>query len=116
METAVINGAAPSSRHGQVRPPMEALPPAVDVLVVCCGPVGATVANLLARHGVKVMVVDRSTEVFMAPRAIALDNEALREHAPAAAFARAGGRIVQITHRGQRLHLGARRVGRCSPA
>ena len=57
---------------------MEAMPPAVDVLVVGCGPVGATIANLLARHGVKVMVVDRSTEVFMAPRAIALDNEALR--------------------------------------
>ncbi|MFM0170810.1 bifunctional 3-(3-hydroxy-phenyl)propionate/3-hydroxycinnamic acid hydroxylase [Paraburkholderia sediminicola] len=57
---------------------MEAFPSAVDVLLVGCGPVGATIANLLARHGVNVMVVDRSTEVFMAPRAIALDNEALR--------------------------------------
>ncbi|MHB9841766.1 bifunctional 3-(3-hydroxy-phenyl)propionate/3-hydroxycinnamic acid hydroxylase [Paraburkholderia terrae] len=50
----------------------------MDVLLVGCGPVGATIANLLARYGVKVMVVDRSAEVFMAPRAIALDNEALR--------------------------------------
>ncbi|MCX4140689.1 bifunctional 3-(3-hydroxy-phenyl)propionate/3-hydroxycinnamic acid hydroxylase [Paraburkholderia sp. SEWSISQ10-3 4] len=50
----------------------------MDVLLVGCGPVGATIANLLAQHGVNVMVVDRSTEVFMAPRAIALDNEALR--------------------------------------
>ncbi|MFM0553107.1 bifunctional 3-(3-hydroxy-phenyl)propionate/3-hydroxycinnamic acid hydroxylase [Paraburkholderia sediminicola] len=57
---------------------MGAFPSAVDVLLVGCGPVGATIANLLARHGVNVMVVDRSTEVFMAPRAIALDNEALR--------------------------------------
>ncbi|MFP3565009.1 bifunctional 3-(3-hydroxy-phenyl)propionate/3-hydroxycinnamic acid hydroxylase [Paraburkholderia sp. SIMBA_030] len=66
------------SRHGEERAPIEALPPAVDVLLVGCGPVGATIANLLARHGVKVMVVDKSREIFMAPRAIALDNEALR--------------------------------------
>jgi 3-(3-hydroxy-phenyl)propionate hydroxylase len=33
---------------------------------------------LLARYGVHVLVVDKSTEVLMAPRAIALDNEALR--------------------------------------
>ena len=78
METAAKNGATPCSRHGEARAPIGALPPAVDVLVVGCGPVGATIANLLARHGVNVMVVDRSTEVFMAPRAIALDNEALR--------------------------------------
>ncbi|WP_206958452.1 bifunctional 3-(3-hydroxy-phenyl)propionate/3-hydroxycinnamic acid hydroxylase [Trinickia acidisoli] len=55
-----------------------ALPSHVDVLVVGCGPVGATVANLLARDGVRVLVIDKATEIFMAPRAIALDNEALR--------------------------------------
>ena len=63
---------------GDSASPIGTLPPAVDVLLVGYGPVGATIANLLARHGVNVMVVDRSTEVFMAPRAIALDNEALR--------------------------------------
>ena len=42
------------------------------------GPVGATIANLLGRYGVRVLAVDKATEIFMAPRAIALDNEALR--------------------------------------
>ena len=42
------------------------------------GPVGATIANLLGLYGVKALVVDKATEIFMAPRAIALDNEALR--------------------------------------
>ena len=49
-----------------------------DVLLVGLGPVGATMANLLGRYGVRVVAVDRSTEIFMKPRAIALDNEALR--------------------------------------
>jgi 3-(3-hydroxy-phenyl)propionate hydroxylase len=78
VETAAKDGAAPCSRQGEGRAPTGAFPSAVDVLLVGCGPVGATIANLLARHGVNVMVIDRSTEVFMAPRAIALDNEALR--------------------------------------
>jgi 3-(3-hydroxy-phenyl)propionate hydroxylase len=49
-----------------------------DVLVVGFGPVGATIANLLGRYGVRALVVDKATEIFQAPRAIALDNEALR--------------------------------------
>ena len=53
-------------------------PPEVDVLIVGLGPVGATAANLLGRYGVRVLAVDAATEVFSAPRAIALDNEALR--------------------------------------
>lgn len=52
--------------------------PAVDVLIVGYGPVGATLANLLGRFGVRTLVVDKATEIFKAPRAIALDNEALR--------------------------------------
>src|SRR5271165_2018129 len=54
------------------------IPSAVDVLVVGYGPVGAAIANLLGRYGVRVLAVDRDKEIFMAPRAIALDNEALR--------------------------------------
>ncbi|MDD9893450.1 MAG: bifunctional 3-(3-hydroxy-phenyl)propionate/3-hydroxycinnamic acid hydroxylase, partial [Gammaproteobacteria bacterium] len=42
------------------------------------GPVGATLACLLGRYGVKTTVIDKETGIFMAPRAIALDNEALR--------------------------------------
>ncbi len=54
------------------------LPPSVDVLICGFGPVGATLANLLGRHGVSTLVIDKATEIFHAPRAIALDNEALR--------------------------------------
>ncbi|MFX8063358.1 FAD-dependent monooxygenase, partial [Acinetobacter baumannii] len=54
------------------------MPSQIDILVVGLGPVGAMVANLLARHGVSVMAVDKAPDIYMAPRAIALDNEALR--------------------------------------
>lgn len=50
----------------------------VDVLVVGYGPVGAAMAALLGRYGVKTLVIDRLRDVVMMPRAIALDNEALR--------------------------------------
>ncbi|MBV8665428.1 MAG: bifunctional 3-(3-hydroxy-phenyl)propionate/3-hydroxycinnamic acid hydroxylase [Burkholderiaceae bacterium] len=56
----------------------QTLPTSVDVLLVGMGPVGATAANLLGRYGVRALVIDKSQEIFMAPRAIALDNEALR--------------------------------------
>jgi 3-(3-hydroxy-phenyl)propionate hydroxylase len=55
-----------------------AAPTEADVLLVGLGPVGAAFANLLGRYGVNVLCIDQSTEIFMAPRAIALDNEALR--------------------------------------
>jgi 3-(3-hydroxy-phenyl)propionate hydroxylase len=54
------------------------LPREVDVLVVGYGPVGAALAALLGRYGVRTLVVDKSRDIFAAPRAIALDNEALR--------------------------------------
>lgn len=50
----------------------------VDVLVVGYGPVGAALAGLLGRYGVRTLVVDKAPDIFTAPRAIALDNEALR--------------------------------------
>jgi 3-(3-hydroxy-phenyl)propionate hydroxylase len=54
------------------------LPPQIDAVVVGLGPVGAAIANLLGLYGVSALAVDKATEIFMAPRAIALDNEALR--------------------------------------
>src|SRR5581483_4204606 len=57
---------------------MSSLPETVDVLIVGYGPVGAAMAGLLGRYGVRTLVVDKSPDVFTAPRAIALDNEALR--------------------------------------
>jgi len=78
VETHVHTGAR-APIQGDTRSPTErALPSAIDVLIVGFGPVGAAMANLLARYGVDVMVVDKAADMFMAPRAIALDNEALR--------------------------------------
>lgn len=57
---------------------MSHLPSEVDVLIVGMGPVGAALAQLLSRYGTKTLVIDKATDIFMAPRAIALDNEALR--------------------------------------
>lgn len=54
------------------------LPGSTDVLVVGNGPVGATLAALLGRYGVNALVVDKVHDVLLMPRAIALDNEALR--------------------------------------
>ncbi|WP_425128531.1 bifunctional 3-(3-hydroxy-phenyl)propionate/3-hydroxycinnamic acid hydroxylase [Burkholderia latens] len=61
-------------------PPSDAsgLPAATDILIVGFGPVGAALANLLACHGVQVVAIDKAPDIFMAPRAIALDNDALR--------------------------------------
>ncbi len=48
------------------------------VVVVGYGPVGAAVASLLGRYGVETLVVDKAEAMVTQPRAIALDNEALR--------------------------------------
>lgn len=54
------------------------LPASVDVLLAGMGPAGATAANLLGRYGLRTLVIDKASDIFMAPRAIVLDNEALR--------------------------------------
>ena len=50
----------------------------MDVLVVGYGPVGAALAGLLGLYGIWTLAIDKSSEIYLAPRAIALDNEALR--------------------------------------
>ena len=50
----------------------------IPVLIVGAGPVGVTIANLLGTYGVKALVIDRSPEVLDYPRAVGLDDEALR--------------------------------------
>jgi 3-(3-hydroxy-phenyl)propionate hydroxylase len=72
-----MNLSALQTHVADMSPPIE-LPSEVDVLVVGFGPVGAAIANLLGLYGVRALVVDKAREIFMAPRAIALDNEALR--------------------------------------
>lgn len=49
-----------------------------DVLIVGCGPAGATLANLLRAKGHSVAIFDRDKEVFHAPRAMMLDSESCR--------------------------------------
>ena len=51
---------------------------AYDVAIVGLGPVGAIFANLLARYGLKIAVVERAAAIYDKPRAITLDHEALR--------------------------------------
>lgn len=58
-----------------MKPP---IPTSVDVLLVGMGPVGAAAASLLGRQGISTLVIDKALDVFTAPRAIVLDNEALR--------------------------------------
>lgn len=55
-----------------------AFPDVVDVVVIGFGPVGATLAALLARRGRRVVVIDREIELFPLPRAAHVDGEAMR--------------------------------------
>ncbi|AQZ63002.1 monooxygenase, FAD-binding [[Actinomadura] parvosata subsp. kistnae] len=48
------------------------------VLILGAGPTGLTAAILLARHGVRSLVVERHPDVYPLPRAVHLDDEALR--------------------------------------
>jgi len=49
-----------------------------DTLIVGYGPVGATMAALLARHGLTVAVVEQAAGIYDKPRAITLDHEVMR--------------------------------------
>jgi 3-(3-hydroxy-phenyl)propionate hydroxylase len=50
----------------------------VPVLIVGAGPVGTTIANLLGVYGVRALVIERSAAIHDYPRAVGLDDEALR--------------------------------------
>jgi 3-(3-hydroxy-phenyl)propionate hydroxylase len=52
--------------------------PTSDFLILGYGPVGATLAALLTRHGHAVTVVEQAVAIYDKPRAISLDHEALR--------------------------------------
>jgi 3-(3-hydroxy-phenyl)propionate hydroxylase len=49
-----------------------------DVGIVGFGPVGATVAALLARMGVSTVVVEKAADIYPLPRAVHFDDEAMR--------------------------------------
>ena len=52
--------------------------PFYDAAIVGFGPTGATLANLLARGGLDIAVVDAAREIYDKPRAITLDHEVMR--------------------------------------
>lgn len=49
-----------------------------DVAIVGYGPVGATFANLLARYGLTIAIVEQAAGIYDKPRAITIDHEVLR--------------------------------------
>jgi 3-(3-hydroxy-phenyl)propionate hydroxylase len=49
-----------------------------DVAVIGCGPVGAMAANLLGRHGLSVVVLEKDRTHYPLPRAVHLDHEMMR--------------------------------------
>lgn len=53
-------------------------PATADVVIIGYGPVGAALATYLGKLGVDTLVIDKAADILPIPRAIALDNEALR--------------------------------------
>ena len=49
-----------------------------DVIIVGLGPVGLTLANLLGQAGVRVIVLEREPVPYRLPRAVGVDDEAMR--------------------------------------
>ncbi|MGN5236816.1 bifunctional 3-(3-hydroxy-phenyl)propionate/3-hydroxycinnamic acid hydroxylase [Rhodococcus sp. SJ-3] len=49
-----------------------------DVAIIGAGPAGVTLANLLAQYGVSTTLIDREAEILEEPRAVGIDDEALR--------------------------------------
>ncbi|MCY4500221.1 MAG: FAD-dependent monooxygenase, partial [Alphaproteobacteria bacterium] len=49
-----------------------------DIAIVGLGPVGATLANLLGRLGLRVDVFERDRTAYALPRAVHFDDEVMR--------------------------------------
>ena len=49
-----------------------------QVVIVGAGPCGVTLANYLGLYGVSAVLIDRSTDILDYPRAVGVDDEALR--------------------------------------
>nr|WP_150697997.1 bifunctional 3-(3-hydroxy-phenyl)propionate/3-hydroxycinnamic acid hydroxylase [Pandoraea terrae] len=62
--------------HSPAADPSAAL--SADVAIIGAGPVGLMIANILGSQGVRVVVVEKLDQIIDYPRAIGLDDEALR--------------------------------------
>ena len=49
-----------------------------EVAIIGCGPVGATLANLLGLQGVSTLVLEREAAIYNLPRAVHFDDECMR--------------------------------------
>lgn len=49
-----------------------------NIIIVGCGPTGATLANYLGKHGLKVLIIDSEDEIINYPRAVHIDEEVVR--------------------------------------
>ena len=49
-----------------------------QVLIIGAGPVGVTLANLLGTYGISTLIIERNLDVLDYPRAVGIDDEALR--------------------------------------
>lgn len=49
-----------------------------DVAIIGLGPCGATLANLLGRQGLRVLVIEKEADIYRLPRAIHFDAECMR--------------------------------------
>jgi 3-(3-hydroxy-phenyl)propionate hydroxylase len=49
-----------------------------DVAIVGAGPTGLTLANILGRAGLRVLVLERNESTVRSPRAVSIDDESLR--------------------------------------
>lgn len=70
----------------------------MDVVVVGAGPVGLLLANLLGERGLSVLIVDEAPDVLEMPRAISLDNEALRILQAAGLAQELAGQMPSVPH------------------
>lgn len=66
-----------------------------DVVVVGAGPCGVTVANYLGLYGVRTLLVERSAEILDYPRAVGVDDEALRSWQGVGLAEKALGDMIQ---------------------